>query len=507
MKKFYLIFLGLLILSSADIYSQNFNNIRLGIGGGASIGINESKTRPMDFSARAMLRVPLSSMFSGDVGLEYLTNHGETWAPGNYKTQIIPLDARLLFTPLTSDNWMPYIFAGLGFFNFNVLEKSPLAGPGTPMNGWGGLGIAGIGIEARLSSNFSLDLHFSGSRASNDNLNTEQDNINDGYWSGILSVIYSFGNPNVDTDGDGLSDAYEKEIGTDPNNPDTDGDGLTDGEEVNKYHTNPLNPDTDGDGLKDGDEVHKYHTDPLKPDTDGDGLTDGQEVLTYHTDPLNPDTDGDGLTDGQEVLTYHTDPLKPDTDGDGLTDGEEVNKYHTDPLKPDTDGDGLTDGDEVHKYKTDPLNPDTDGGSVNDGIEVHRGTDPLNPKDDITPKKETFKTEIGKSLVLEGIVFETGKYTILPASEPILNKALNTLEENPDIIVEIQGYTDNAGNRVKNQKLSLNRANAVRDWLVSHGIDAKRLTTKGFGQEKPLVPNTSPENMQKNRRIEFVRIK
>ena len=461
MKKFYLIFLGLLILSSADIYSQNFNNIRLGIGGGASIGINESKTRPMDFSARAMLRVPLSSMFSGDVGLEYLTNHGETWAPGNYKTQIIPLDARLLFTPLTSDNWMPYIFAGLGFFNFNVLEKSPLAGPGTPMNGWGGLGIAGIGIEARLSSNFSLDLHFSGSRASNDNLNTEQDNINDGYWSGILSVIYSFGNPNVDTDGDGLSDAYEKEIGTDPNNPDTDGDGLTDGEEVNKYHTNPLNPDTDGDGLKDGDEVHKYHTDPLKPDTDGDGLTDG----------------------------------------------EEVNKYHTDPLKPDTDGDGLTDGDEVHKYKTDPLNPDTDGGSVNDGIEVHRGTDPLNPKDDITPKKETFKTEIGKSLVLEGIVFETGKYTILPASEPILNKALNTLEENPDIIVEIQGYTDNAGNRVKNQKLSLNRANAVRDWLVSHGIDAKRLTTKGFGQEKPLVPNTSPENMQKNRRIEFVRIK
>ncbi|MBI5728949.1 MAG: hypothetical protein HY983_01740 [Candidatus Magasanikbacteria bacterium] len=63
-----------------------------------------------------------------------------------------------------------------------------------------------------------------------------------------------FGEP-VDTDKDGLDDAREKELGTNPNNPDTDGDGLSDGDEVLIWKTNPLNPDTDGDGYPDGEEV------------------------------------------------------------------------------------------------------------------------------------------------------------------------------------------------------------------------------------------------------------
>ncbi len=126
-----------------------------------------------------------------------------------------------------------------------------------------------------------------------------------------------------DSDGDGLSDAQEKEIGTDPNNPDTDGDGLNDGAEVNTTKTDPKNPDTDGDGLNDGDEVFNHKTDPLKPDTDGDGLNDGKEI-EIGTDPLKPDTDGDGLSDGAEVNKTTTDPLKPDTDADGVTDGIEV---------------------------------------------------------------------------------------------------------------------------------------------------------------------------------------
>jgi outer membrane protein OmpA-like peptidoglycan-associated protein len=95
----------------------------------------------------------------------------------------------------------------------------------------------------------------------------------------------------VDSDFDGLTDAEEAALGTDPYNPDTDGDGLTDGEEVHVYHTDPLNPDSDWDGLKDGDEVHKYHTDPLNRDTDGGGVSDGHEVLEDGTNPLNPADD------------------------------------------------------------------------------------------------------------------------------------------------------------------------------------------------------------------------
>ncbi len=108
-------------------------------------------------------------------------------------------------------------------------------------------------------------------------------------WTWGASVepdIVVSGGP-IDSDGDGLSDRREEELGTDPFNPDTDGDGLSDGEEVLKFGTDPLNPDTDYDGLKDGEEVRTYKTDPLDPDTDKGGVKDGHEVLHDGTDPLN----------------------------------------------------------------------------------------------------------------------------------------------------------------------------------------------------------------------------
>lgn len=88
-----------------------------------------------------------------------------------------------------------------------------------------------------------------------------------------------------DRDGDGLSDAQELQLGTDPDNPDTDGDGLLDGEELLIYGTDPRRRDTDGDLLSDYDEIHIYGTDPTNPDTDGDGVPDGVEIQ-LGTDPL-----------------------------------------------------------------------------------------------------------------------------------------------------------------------------------------------------------------------------
>jgi outer membrane protein OmpA-like peptidoglycan-associated protein len=94
-----------------------------------------------------------------------------------------------------------------------------------------------------------------------------------------------------DTDGDGLGDDAEIELGTDPENPDTDGDDLTDGEEVLDYRTNPLDPDTDLDALKDGEEVKQYRTDPRDRDTDDGGVADGHEVIEDKTDPLDGEDD------------------------------------------------------------------------------------------------------------------------------------------------------------------------------------------------------------------------
>lgn len=114
-----------------------------------------------------------------------------------------------------------------------------------------------------------------------------------------------------DTDGDGLTDNQEAELGTDPENPDTDDDGISDGDEVNVHRTDPLNSDTDADNFYDGGELIRG-TDPNNPDTDGDGLLDGDEEYIHLTDPNNPDTDGDGVNDLDEVRNG-TDPLDPNS--------------------------------------------------------------------------------------------------------------------------------------------------------------------------------------------------
>jgi len=124
----------------------------------------------------------------------------------------------------------------------------------------------------------------------------------------------------ADSDGDGLSDAKEVLLGTNPLNADSDSDGLSDGNEVS-LGTSPLNSDSDADGLADGQEV-SLSTDPLNPDSDADGLSDGNEV-SLGTSPLNSDSDADGLSDAQEV-SLGTNPLNADSDGDGMSDGEEV---------------------------------------------------------------------------------------------------------------------------------------------------------------------------------------
>ena len=192
---------------------------------------------------------------------------------------------------------------------------------------------------------------------------------------------------NPDTDGEGLTNVEEAELGTDPNNVDSDSDGLNDLEEVQRG-TDPLDTDTDDDQLFDGYEVNSSHSDPLKPDTDGDGIKDNEEDGITHTDPNVPDhdNDGDGLLSTAETR-IGTDPDNPDTDGDQLFDGYEVDRAFSNPLDADTDddgvpdnvdnescnpvqadadGDGLTDAEELNEYHTDCRKADTDGNGQND---------------------------------------------------------------------------------------------------------------------------------------------
>lgn len=204
------------------------------------------------------------------------------------------------------------------------------------------------------------------------------------------------------------------------------------------------------------------------------------------------DSDGDGLTDREEAM-LGTDPFNPDTDGDGLTDGEEVKIYHTDPLNPDTDGDGLSDGAEVHVYHTNPLNPDTDGGGVSDGHEViEDGTNPLDPKDDLMKYTLLLEFDYDKAIIRSG---DFNKLDII----------IKVLKRDLGATAKVEGHADKRKRSTHeyNQQLSERRAKAVVDYLINvGGINAARLTQKGWSFDKSVAPNTTEANMQKNRRVE-----
>jgi len=498
---FFLALLFSLVSSRANAQSRDYDS-KFGLQINGTLGITEfyeSNDYKISYLGRAFYRFELAYALETEIGAGYGKIQGLDFVDNFYQTELIPIDLRLILRPFKLETFNPYLYGGVGILRYKVTDF-PISQQNSEESGWKGIIPFGVGFEIGLSESLILDISGGVTYSLTDYLNYyANDAAKDAYATVGVGLTFVGGSGISDNDKDGLTKTEEKALGTDYNNSDTDGDGLNDGEEVNKYATSPKNPDSDNDGLKDGEEVNKYSTSPGKADTDGDELSDGDEVNKYKTDPLKVDTDADGLSDGDEVTKYKTDPLKADTDGDGLSDGDEVAKYKTDPLKADTDGDGLSDGDEVTKYKTDPLNMDTDGGTVSDYTEVMRGTNPLDVEDDIV--------KINVPMVLEGVTFASGKYDITPESAAILEKSYNTLKTYEDIIVEIRGYTDNVGRKSSNIKLSQNRADAVRNWLVSKGIDGSRIRAVGYGPDNPIAPNDTPENKRKNRRIEFVRVK
>jgi hypothetical protein len=383
---YYLLLAGCLFVASSSV-AQNVPAWKLGLGIGASFGVNESLDRPLaPYSRLSVLWLyGVSDVLSPELGIALMQNSGENPPSGyaDYKTRMIPFDLRLRFHPDISKDWLPYIYGGVGLINWKASKEPPNRAADAKSSGTTGCIEIGLGVHRILSNNWSIEFSFGTNQSFTDDLNTAHDDMNDGWWQFMLGVNYRIAGGISDADGDGLTDEEERKLGTDPLNPDSDNDGLTDFEEVRIYKTNPLKFDTDGDGLADDTEVKINHTDPLVADTDGDGLNDWEEVTKYHTDPLKVDTDGDGLSDGDEIGIYLTDPAKADSDGDGVNDGDEVKVYKTNPLSTDTDGDSLTDGEEINKYHTNPLNPDTDKGGTFDGVEVHRGTNPLDPADDM----------------------------------------------------------------------------------------------------------------------------
>lgn len=114
-----------------------------------------------------------------------------------------------------------------------------------------------------------------------------------------------------------------------------------------------------------------------------------------------------------------------------------------------------------------------------------------------------IKVKVGKKIVLNNILFETGKSVLTKSSYEEIDRLLSILEENPKMKIEISGHTDKTGSEPFNFKLSENRAKAVVDYLVQKGISSSRLEYKGFGSLQPIADNATAAGRTKNRRVEF----
>lgn len=229
------------------------------------------------------------------------------------------------------------------------------------------------------------------------------------------------------------------------------------------------------------------------------------------------DRDGDGVLDSldkcPDVKGLASLQGCPDRDGDGIADGEDkcpdvkgLARYQGCPI-PDTDKDGINDEEDkcptvfgVARYQGCPV-PDTDGDGVND--EEDKCKNEKGPASNYGCPVIDTKIVDRINRAAQNVFFATGSSKLLAKSFPKLNDVVTILKENPTYNVTIDGHTDNTGKADKNQTLSESRAASVKAYLVSKGIDESRLTSAGYGQDKPIADNKTAAGRAKNRRVEM----
>lgn len=129
------------------------------------------------------------------------------------------------------------------------------------------------------------------------------------------------------------------------------------------------------------------------------------------------------------------------------------------------------------------------------------------PNDKEATYEVGIKIDPPKDFVLDNVYFDTGKSTLKPNSNKALNDLVEVLKIKNTMVIEIQGHTDDVGKPEDNMKLSQERADEVRKYLISKGIEAARVTAKGYGQTMPVADNSTEVGKAKNRRTSLKVIK
>ena len=301
---------------------------------------------------------------------------------------------------------------------------------------------------------------------------------------GVLMIAYTpeQKKPVLDRDKDGIPDSVDA-------CPDVAGLPSDDATKNGCPPVAPPPSDRDKDGILDKDDAC--------PDVPGVPSSDKAK----NGCPLPKDRDNDGIIDDLDAC--------PDVAGVADADPK---KNGCPPVK-DRDQDGIPDEEDAcpdlkgiatHDPATNGCPPDTDGDGIRDDTDAcpnEKGKPDPDPTKNGCPRVRVTETEV---FILEQVQFDTSKATIKKVSDPLLDNVAQVLKEHPELLkLEVQGHTDNKGVKISNQLLSQSRAEAVKKAMVKRGIDAKRLTAKGYGQDQPIATNDTDEGRTKNRRVQF----
>jgi outer membrane protein OmpA-like peptidoglycan-associated protein len=305
--------------------------------------------------------------------------------------------------------------------------------------------------------------------------------------------------------------------------------------------------DKDKDGVKDkedrcpgtaaGETVDASGCAASQRDTDGDKVNDaadrcpntpsGQAVDAQGCSAAQKDADKDGVSDDRDQCK-NTPPGETvdskgcsDDDQDGVTNtadrcpntpaGETVDQNGCAPAQLDADADGVPDAADQCPNSVAGESVDARGcGRDSDGDKIADVSDrcPNTPNGQAVDENgcPILFQRGATTVTLQGVAFATGKSTLTPASEAVLQDVAKQLAASPEVRVQVAGFTDNTGSRSANIKLSQKRAATVEKFLEANGASPAQVTSKGFGPDNPVASNKTAAGRAKNRRVELIRI-